>query len=121
MPLKNIFHSVLKYNCFPKKPDMGVFSVNCASNQVSHVFFLPRIYYDSRCSYLHVMNQCSSVFTHVFFLRISIFKMAMPVFTQKSLKPEYTRNYNDHVRVQTTIVIIIIITFIITNIIAVIF
>lgn len=69
------------------------------------------------------MNQCSSVFTHAFFLRNSIFKMAIPVYTLKNQKPEYTWAHNDHVRVQTTtiIIVIIIISIIIATTIAIIF
>lgn len=63
------------------------------------------------------MNQCSSVFAHAFFLRNSIFKMAMSVFTLKNLKPEYRWTHNNHVRVQTTIIIIMIIIIIISIII----
>lgn len=129
MPLKNNFISLLpcpqiylpskeaRYGCF--------LCVSCAANQVSHVFLLHRICYDSCClcillCYLCIMNQSSSIFTYAFFLRNNTFKMAMPVFTLKSLKPEYSWTHDDHIRVQTTIVIIIIF-IIITASIAIIF
>lgn len=62
----------------------------CSHSSQSCFSSTQNICYDSCCSYLHVMNQSSSVFTHAFFLRSSIFKMAMSVFTLKHLKPEYT-------------------------------
>lgn len=55
------------------------------------------------------MKQCSSVFAYAFFLRNSIFKMAMPAFTLKNMKSEYTWTHNNHIRVRTTTIISIII------------